>query len=147
MVNEMTVTFFGHRNIYGRIKDELESVLIDLIENHSANLFYVGNEGSFDHIVQAVLKELEPRYPHIVYEVVFAYRPKKFSEIDLTDYYAKGIYPEELVCVPKRFAIPKRNKWMLDRADTVVTYVKYELGGASQFKELAEKKGKRVINL
>ena len=36
---------------------------------------------------------------------------------------------------------------MIEQSDYVVTYVKYTVGGAAQFKEYAEKKGKIVINL
>ena len=50
--------------------------------------------------------------------------------------------------VPKRFAIFYRNKWMIERSDYVVTYVTHQIGsGAAQFKELAEKQGKIVIEL
>ena len=41
----------------------------------------------------------------------------------------------------------KRNAWMINESDFVVTYVRYSTGGAAHFKELAEKKGKIVINL
>lgn len=36
---------------------------------------------------------------------------------------------------------------MIEQSDYVVTYVKYTIGGASKFKELAEKKKKIVINI
>lgn len=36
---------------------------------------------------------------------------------------------------------------MIERSDYVVTYVKYTVGGAVRFKELAEKKNKTVINI
>lgn len=49
--------------------------------------------------------------------------------------------------MPPNYAISRRNMWMIDNADYVVTYVKYIVGGAARFKELSEKKGKIVINL
>ena len=49
--------------------------------------------------------------------------------------------------MPLRFAISYRNKWMIEQSDYVVTYVNHSWGGAAQFKELAEKKGKTVIEL
>lgn len=48
---------------------------------------------------------------------------------------------------PPRFAIDRRNCWMLDRADIVVVYVKSPVGGAAKFKAMAESKKKMVINL
>ena len=39
------------------------------------------------------------------------------------------------------------NRWMLERSQYVVTYVRSDVGGAAQCKLLAEKKGKTVIEL
>jgi hypothetical protein len=55
--------------------------------------------------------------------------------------------PEGIETVPKRFAISWRNKWMLSRADYVVTYITRSWGGAAQFAELAERKEKTVIKV
>ena len=57
------------------------------------------------------------------------------------------ILPEGIETVPPRFAISYRNKWMIEQSDYVITYVIHSWGGAAQFKELAEKKGKTVIEL
>jgi len=46
-----------------------------------------------------------------------------------------------------RYAIAARNKWMLERADFVVAYVKRDIGGAARFVSEAKKKGKKVINI
>ena len=56
------------------------------------------------------------------------------------------IFPEGIERVLKRFAINYRNEWMIKQSDYVVTYVKYSLGGAFNFKEYAERKKKKVIN-
>ena len=76
---------------------------------------------------------------------MLAYLPKK-KDFDLTDF-SDTVYPDGLENVPPRFAIDKRNRLMLDWADVVITYVCTSIGGAAKFKELAENKGKRVINL
>ena len=51
-------TFFGHRDCPSSIKPKLREVLIDLIENHTVDMFYVGQQGAFDSMVRSVLKEL-----------------------------------------------------------------------------------------
>ena len=55
--------------------------------------------------------------------------------------------PEEVAVVPPRYAIDRRNKWMLKQADFVVTYITHDWGGAAKFAKMAEKQGKKVINL
>ena len=142
----MTCTFFGHRYVPKEIEPTLRSTLIDLIENHGVDLFYVGNHGDFDAMVRRTLRELSAKYP-IWYHVVLAYMPEKRDEYRLTDY-SDTILPEGIESVPKRFAITYRNRWMIDKADFVVTYVVHDAAsGAAQFKKLAERKGKKVVSL
>ncbi len=139
----MTATFFGHKDTPKEIEPTLRSTLIDLIENKNVNVFYVGNNGNFDTMVRRQLEELSQTYP-ISYSVVLAYLPTEKNKYDnLTN----TIYPEGIETVPKRFAISWRNKWMIQQSDIVVTYVTHTFGGAVQFKEMAEKQWKTVIEL
>lgn len=139
----MFCTFFGHKDTPKEIEPTLRSTLIDLIENKNVTVFYVGNNGNFDTMVRRQLENLSQTYP-IEYHVVLAYLPTENNKYDnLTN----TIYPEGLETVPKRFAISWRNKWMIQQSDIVVTYVTHNFGGAAQFKEMAERLNKHVINL
>ena len=139
----MTVTFFGHKDTPKEIEPTLRTTLVDLIENHGATEFYVGNNGNFDTMVRRQLENLSQTYP-ITYNVVLAYLPTKKSEYDD---YTNTIYPEGIETVHKRFAISYRNKWMVEQSDIVITYVARTYGGAWQFKTMAERQGKTVIEL
>ncbi|MDY4144202.1 MAG: hypothetical protein SOY36_06530 [Oscillospiraceae bacterium] len=139
-------TFFGHRDCPRSIKSKLRKVLIDLIESHAVDMFYVGQQGSFDSMVRSVLKELISLYPHINYAVVLERMPPKRDEFDTRDY-SDTMLPEGIETVHPRFAISWRNKWMIKQSDYVVTYVTHSWGGAAQFAELAEKQKKTVINV
>ena len=135
----MTCTFFGHKDTPKETEPTLRSTLTDLIVNKDVNVFYVGNNGNFDNMVSTILPELSLTYP-IKYYIVLAYLPKKE-----TDNIEHTILPEGIETVPPRFAISYRNKWMIEQSDYVVTYVNHSWGGAAQFKELAKKKGKTVL--
>ena len=63
------------------------------------------------------------------------------------DDYTDTIYYDELNTVPYRLRIIERNKLMLEKSDIVVTYVAKIIGNAANFKALAERKGKTVINI
>lgn len=139
----MVCTFFGHRDILVDINPLLKQTIIDLIVNHSVDTFYVGDKGDFDRIVRKTLKALKTKYPQIKYAVIPAYMPAKNEGKDTSDYLCPYVFEK----TPPRFAIVKRNRWMLKNADFVVTFVAHSIGGAAQFKELAEKQGKTVINL
>ena len=139
----MICTFFGHKDTPKEIEPILRSTLIDLIENKNINVFYVGNNGNFDNMVRRQLEDLSLTYP-ITYNVVLAYLPTKKSEYED---YTNTILPEGIETKPKRFAISYRNKWMIQQSDIVVTYVTHSFGGAAQFKNMAERKGKTIIEL
>lgn len=141
-MNGKVCTFFGHSECPEDTKKRLCEAIIDLIENHSVDTFYVGNHGTFDAIVRSVLRELKTVYPHIRYAVVLAYMPEE-TEADQSD----TMLPEGIETVPKRFAIFWRNRWMLRYSEYVVTYITHSWGGAAQFAETAERQGKTVINL
>ena len=139
-------TFFGHSYCPEAVKPRLRETLVDLIETQGVDVFYVGNHGDFDRMTRSLLRELSELYPHIRYAVVLAYVPQKRDEFDQRDW-SDTMLPEGIERVPPRFAISWRNRWMLDRADIVVTYITHSWGGAAQFSELAEKKGKQVVRL
>lgn len=138
-MKEQTVTFFGHRDTPKEIEPALRLTLIDLIENKNATSFYVGNHGNFDAMVRRQLEDLSNTYP-IKYYVVLAYMPGKN---DIPDEHS--ILPEGIETVPRRLAINYRNKWMLNQSDIVVIYVTRPVGGAWEFKQMAEKRNLYII--
>ena len=138
----MTCTFIGHRDAPDSIKDKLKMILTELICEVGVDNFYVGNNGNFDRMVLSVLRELKLVYQHIEYSVILAYLPTgKYVD---TEY---SIFPEGIEIVPKRFAIDRRNKWMIDRAEYMISYVLYNTGGAYKFMKIGERKGVKVINI
>ena len=138
-------TFFGHRDTPPAVADSLRHALIDLIENKKVDTFYVGNQGNFDRIVYQTLHFLKNQYPHIHYTVVLAYLPTKKTDCYF-DYETETLFPDGLERAHPKFAVSKRNLWLIEHASYVLTYVK-SAGGAKQYKELAERKGLVVINL
>lgn len=142
----MTVAFFGHRDTPLAIEPKLKEIIVDLIENHSADNFLVGNNGNFDFLVRKILKQLKEKYRHINYAVVLSYLPVKKPEFDISDEYQTILFDGFEKSHP-RYAIAKRNEWIVEKSDIVVTYVQHSIGGAAKYKELAEKRNKKVINI
>ena len=139
-------TFFGHRDCPSSIKPKLREVLIDLIENHAVDMFYVGQQGAFDGIVRSVLKELVSVYPNIRYAVVLERLPQKRDEFDTRDYF-DTMLPEGIETVHPRFAVSWRNKWMIKHSDYVVTYIIHSWGGAAKYADWARRRNIITINL
>ena len=134
-------TFFGHRECYGLDSQVLRQAIEELI-TQGVDSFYVGNQGQFDSAVYACLKQLRKIHPHIRVCVVLAYLPTEKSEYDDM---ADTMYPE-IEGHPK-FAIDRRNQWMIDRSDFLLCHINHTWGGAYKFARLAKRRGKTVINL
>ena len=133
-------TFFGHKNSPDAIYDRLKTTIIDLIEKQNIKTFLVGNNGLFDVLVQRALKEISKKY-EIKYNVVLAYLPKDANIPE------NSILPDGFENFPPRFAIDRRNEYMLNKSDYIICYVTHYLGGSGKFVEMAVKKNKTVINL
>ena len=143
----LSCTFFGHRDCPATIRPKLREVLVALIEHQGVAQFYVGRQGAFDALVRGVLDELAAEYPHIRYAVVLERLPGKQNGQHSGEGSSHTMLPEGLETVHPRWAIARRNAWMLDKADYVVAYVTHSWGGAAQFVAKAARQKKKVIHL
>lgn len=136
-------TFFGHRDCPDFIRSGLRTTIVELIEHHQVDTFYVGNQGRFDSLVRIELDKLSLLYPHIHYAIVLAYMPKdKTVPSSLCT-----LLPEGIELVPPRFAISWRNNWMLRQSEYVICYVSHPGSGAARWYEKAMAGNKIVYNL
>ena len=138
----MIVTFCGHREIVNRdeLHDKLKAAILGLI-SEGADTFYLGGYGAFDALANEVLRELKDQY-RIHTSLVLPYLDREYA----TDMYDDTIYPP-LEGVPRRFAISRRNEWMVDQADVVVAFVTHGWGGAAATLRYAERKKKRIVEI
>ena len=137
----MACTFFGHRECSGLDMLVLSDAIEDLIRK-GVDTFYVGNQGQFDRAVYSCLNQLRKYYPHIRVCVVLAYLPTDKHEYDDM---ADTMYPE-IEGHPK-FAIERRNRWMIDRSNFLLCHINHTWGGAYKFAKMAKRRGKIVINI
>ncbi len=140
----MVCSFFGHRDVQVKLEEKIEENVVRLITKYGVNTFLVGNQGNFDYVVQKVLKKVKGKFPEIECDVVLARLPGKVKKSPLEH---PTIFPAILENVPPKFAVDRRNHWMVEKSDFVITYTKSPTGGAAKFQRLAQQKGKKVINL
>ena len=144
MDNNKTCCFFGHREVKHNIRDKLTVVIEKLITEENVTEFYVGNQGQFDSMVYSVLKELKAKYPQIRYTVVLAYMPyEHIKEV----YGENTLFPDGMENILKKFAISKRNDWMIQQSGFSVCYVHKITGGAAKFMEKCIKEKLKVIDI
>jgi len=138
----MITTFCGHGDII--YDDIVYKTLCDEIEKQIKNgcsEFYLGGYGRFDIMAANILKKLKGTYD-IKSFLILAYLNKKYD----ASLYDGTIYPP-LEYVPKKFAIIKRNEWMVNNSDIVIAYVGHSWGGAAKTLDYAIKRKKHIINI
>lgn len=142
----MIYACFGHHDCRDTIRPVIMEQIKDIICRDPECEFLVGHQGRFDELTTSVLKELSREYPDLNYSVVLAYHP---SEVKLVVEVPPEhtIYPEGLEKAPRRYAISKRNDWMLKEADAVICYITHWYGGAAKFVEKAGKMEILVVNM
>ena len=138
----MTVIFCGHSEVSNpeEIKKKLTRIIEDLI-SEGATTFLLGGYGAFDSLAARSVKELKSSHPEVRSILVIPYLDREY---DLT-LYDESEYPP-IENVPKRFAISKRNEWMIDQADMVISGVTHDWGGAAKTLKYAERKKKKIIS-
>ena len=139
----MVCTFFGHSECYGLDAAVLRRAIEELIEQ-GVTEFVVGNHGQFDAMVFSSLQDLGKVYPEILYSVALAYLPTHKEDYDI--YHGHSFYPEGMEIGPPKFAIERRNRYLIDTADVCLCYVNHTFGGAYKFALLAKHRGLRIVN-
>ena len=145
----MTITFCGHSNCLfsDEEKEILKQLLIKEIRKNPTCKFYLGGYGDFDSLCLRTLRELKKEFQDI--ELIFftPYIDKNYSKLEFATYHYDDVIFPPIESVPRKFAIIKRNEWMVEEADLVIAYVQYSWGGAAKTLEYAKRKKKSIINI
>lgn len=138
----MTVTFCGHAEVHD--EEAVRTWLTEQVEaciRQGADVFYLGGYGGFDRMAAGVVGHLKKAHPQIQSILVLPYLDRK---VDASGY--DGTTYPPLENVPKRYAILRRNRWMVDNADIVIAYVRHDWGGAAATAQYAARRGKTLYS-
>ena len=145
----MIITFCGHSNCLfsDEEKEKLKQLLIKEIRKNPTCKFYLGGYGDFDSLCLRTLRELKKEFQDIELIFITPYLDKSYSKLEFAKYHYDDVIFPPLESVPRKFAILKRNEWMVNEADLVIAYVMYSWGGAAKTLKYAKRKKKTIINL
>ena len=145
----MIITFCGHSNCLfsDEEKEKLKQILIKEIRKNPTCKFYLGGYGDFDSLCLRTLRELKKEFQDIELIFITPYIDKNYSKLEFAKYHYDDVIFPPLESVPRKFAILKRNEWMVEEADLVIAYVKYSWGGAAKTLEYAKRKKVPIINI
>lgn len=131
--------FIGHREA----SSELLPVLRQTIEKHICEYgvteFIVGGYGAFDHLAASAVILLKQQYPQITLSLLIPYHPAE-RPIETPPGFDNTYYPPGMENVPRRLAIVRANRYMVDHVDYLIAYVWHPASNARDLVEYAKKR-------
>ena len=130
--------FIGHREV----PENLAPLLAEAIERHITELgvaeFVVGGYGAFDRMAARQLAVAKELHPEINIMLLTPYHPSE-RKIRLPEGFELTYYPPGMENVPRRLAIVRANRYMIEHSDYLIAYVWQATSNARELLEYAQK--------
>lgn len=137
-----TCFFIGHREA----PDSLLPILDAEVERHITEFnvmdFVVGRYGRFDSMAARCVKAAKKRHPEVTLTLLLPYHPYD-QPIPTQSGYDATFYPPGMETVPKRAAIIRANRYMVDHSDFLIAYVWHPASNAQDLVEYAQRQEKQ----
>lgn len=138
--------FIGHREASEEIYPALLAAVEQHILEYGVTEFIVGHYGGFDRLAAAAVKAAKCLHPGVKLTLLLPYHPAE-RPISTPEGFDGTFYPPGMESVPRRFAIPKANRYVVDHADYLIAYARYPGSNARALVEYAERRGKNVTRI
>lgn len=142
--------FIGHREASSEILPELRATIEQHIVEYGVTEFLVGHYGGFDRIAAKAVIETKKQYPEITLSMLVPYHPAE-QPVELPSGFDNTFYPPEMERVPRRLAIVRTNRYMVDHVDYLIAYAWHPGSNARDLLEYARKQERkgliRICNL
>ena len=148
----MVVSFIGHRSLHNckELSENIKRTITENIGREEKVVFLCGGYGDFDDLCASVCCSIKGDRKNVEIVFVTPYiteaQQKKTKALMKLGLYDSVIYPP-IESVPFKFAINKRNEWMVEQSDFIIAYVCHSYGGAYQSLNYARRRGKQIVNL
>lgn len=143
----MTCAIFGQENFPPEAAREFANVMYILIYRlinvFGFTKFYVDNDGDFSHMAQTTLAKFSSERPDLELRILLSRK----DEQPITEKGLIAYYLPEYDNYPKKSAISKRNEWLLEHANLILTYVDSNDDECMRWIEKAMALKKTVLNL
>ena len=135
--------FIGHRRVSEDIQERLEEVVEQHICQYGVTCFTVGHYGDFDVMAARAVKEAKKRHPEVELYMLLPYHPHD-QPIATPKAYDGTYYPPGMETVPKRAAIVRANRQLVEESDYLIAYWKH-FGNTRDLVEYAQRREKRGL--
>ena len=138
--------FIGHREATSELLPILKQTGAEHISEYGVTEFIVGGYGGFDHLAAKAVISLKQQYPRIALSLLIPYHPVE-RPIETPPGFDSTYYPPGMEKVPRKLAIVRANRYMVENVDYLIAYAWHPASNARNLVEYAEKRKVEVTNL
>ena len=139
-----TCFFIGHRETSERVLPALIQEVERHITEYGATEFVVGHYGGFDRLAASAVRAAKERHPEITLTLLLPYHPHN-QPIHVPEGFDGTFYPPGMETVPKRAAIVRANRYMLEHSSCLIAYVSHPSSGSREVLEAALRRQKHGL--
>ena len=138
-----TCFFIGYRDTPDSLLPALSAAVEKRIIEHGVDQFVVGVYGKFDSLAAQAVRRAKKQHPDIL---LFYLRPYHPVERPFTPSgYDGSFYPPGMETVPRKLAIVRANRYMVDNSQFLIAYARYSASNAWKLTEYARKREKKGL--
>lgn len=134
--------FIGHRDATREVLPALEETVEQHISEYSVTEFIVGSYGGFDRLAASTVIHAKKRHPHITLTLLLPYHPAE-RPLGKPAGFDRTYYPPDMEKVPRRLAIVRANRYVVDHVDYLIAYAWHPASNARELTEYAKKREER----
>ena len=136
-----TCFFIGHREVPETLMGELTAEVKRHIIEYGVTDFVVGRYGRFDALAAKCVKASKKFHPEVTLTLLLPYHPYD-RPTPTSPGFDGTFYPPGMETVPKRAAIVRANRYMVEHSEDLIAYV-WHSGNVRDLVEYARKREKQ----
>ena len=131
--------FIGHRETSEALYPALYAAVEQHILEYGVTEFIVGHYGGFDRLAASAVKEAKRFYPEVRLILLLPYHPAE-RPIPMIEGFDGTFYPPGMESVPRKVAIVRANRYVVDHVDYLIAYAWHPASNARELVEYAQKR-------
>ena len=106
--------------------------------------FIVGGYGGFDRLAASAVIRAKRQHPQITLVLLLPYHPAE-RPIEKPKGFDSTYYPPDMEKVPRRLAIVRANRYVVDHVDYLIAYAWHSASNARELAEYAQKRERKGL--
>lgn len=143
-MNVKSCFFIGHREASYEIFPGLKEAVEKHIAEYGVTEFIVGHYGGFDRLAAKAVIAAKQMHPEITLSLLLPYHPAE-RPIEKPEGFDNTYYPPGMEKVPRKIAIVRANRYIVDHVDYLIAYAWHPASNAKSLVEYTQKREKKGL--